>query len=81
MRITLLVGYQTRKGPVFIGQSTDGRFHPIWKDESLGSYHSLIGAVESISMGHVFSPSDGTDLAAMEIPSDPQYWLPAGELM
>lgn len=80
MKITLLYGHQTIKGPVFIGQSSDGRFHPMWQGESLGSYHSVIGAAESVSVGHVFTPPDGTDMGSLGIPSDLQLWAPAGEL-
>lgn len=81
MKITLIYGYKTRKGPVFIGQSSDGRFHPMWRDESLGSYHSLVGAVEDVAGGHVFTPSDGTDMGTLGLSSEPADWLPAKELM
>ncbi|MDO8903986.1 hypothetical protein [Hydrogenophaga sp.] len=79
--ITLLVGYMTKKGPVFIGQSLDGRFHPMWKNESLGSYHSVIAAIDDVAGGHTFSPSDGTDMDSLEISGDPGDWVPAKELL
>jgi hypothetical protein len=81
MRITLLLGYKTHKGPVFIGQCHKGRFHPLWRDESLGSYHSAVGAIEDVAGGHTFTPSDGTDMGALGISSDPGDWLAAKELM
>ena len=34
----LLYKFDTRVGTFYIGQSRDGRFHPIFDDESLGSY-------------------------------------------
>jgi hypothetical protein len=77
----LLYGFKTRKGIVFIGVDSGGRFHPIWDDESLGSYRSATAAIEDVSGGHVFTPSDGTDLGALGISSDPQDWLPAKALM
>lgn len=81
MQFRLLVGFLTRKGPVFIAQSTDGRFHPIWQDESLGSYPSAVAAIDDVAGGHTFTPSDGTDLGEMGISRDIGDWLPAGDLM
>ena len=81
MKITLLIGYKTAKGPVFIGRSDDGRFHPMWRDESLGSYHNAAGAIEDLAGGHVFTPSDGTNTGALGISSDPGDWVPARQLM
>lgn len=76
-QITLLWGHQTHKGPVFIGQTPDGRFHPVWKGESLGSYHSTQSAIENAAGGHAVSPSDGTDLGKLGISSDLGDWRPA----
>jgi hypothetical protein len=81
MKITLLYGHKTHKGPVFIGQSSDGRFHPMWRDESLGSYHNIAGAIEDVAGGHTFTPSDGTDLGSLGISGDPSDWVRAKELM
>ena len=81
MKITLLIGYKTHKGTAFIGRSGDGRYHPMWRDESLGSYQSLAGAVEDMAGGHVFTPSDGIDTGLLGLSSDPGDWLPAKELM
>lgn len=77
----LIYGHKTPAGPVFIGQSPDGRFHPIWEDESLGSYHSAIAAMEDLSGGHTFTPSDGTDMGALGISADPGDWVAARSLM
>ena len=81
MKFRLLIGHKTRKGPAFIAQSDDGRYHPMWGDESLGSYHSLVSAVEDVAGGHVFTPSDGTNMGSLGLSSDPGDWVPAGELM
>lgn len=80
MQFRLLIGYPTRKGPVFIAQSSDGRFHPVWNGESLGSYHSAVAAIDDVAGGHTFSPSDGTDLDELDISSDPGDRRPAAEL-
>lgn len=77
----LLLGFMTRQGPVFVGKDQHGRFHPIWKNESLGSYHSGVAAIDDVAGGHTFSPSDGTDLGSLGISSDPGDWVPARDLM
>jgi hypothetical protein len=81
MKFVLLIGHRTRKGPVFIGRSGDGRYHPIWQNESLGSYHNIVGAVEDVAGGHVFTPSDGTDTETLGLSADPGDWVAAKELM
>lgn len=78
-QIKLLIAHPTRKGPVFIGQSPDGRFHPVWKEEDLGSYHSAVAAIDDVSGGHTFTPSDGTDLGLLDISGDIGDWVPAGD--
>lgn len=73
-RIQLLLGYQTAKGPVFIGRTADGRFHPLWKEETLGSYPSIAAALDDVAGGHCKSPADGTDLDSLEISADIGRW-------
>lgn len=77
----LLLGFMTSKGPVFVGQDARGRFHPIWRDESLGSYVNAAAAIDDVAGGHTFSPSDGTDLCSLGISADPSDWVPAKSLM
>lgn len=81
MHMRLLIGHPSRKGPFFIGQSADGRFHPIWQGESLGSYHSAAAAVEDLAGGHTFWIPDGTDPGRLGLSSEPDDWVPAQELM
>jgi len=77
--IRLLIAHPTQKGPVFIGISSDGRYHPMWKSEDLGSYPSAVAAADDVAGGHTFTPSDGTDLGSLGISSDVADWLPAGD--
>ena len=74
MRMTLVLAHPTRKGVVFIGRSSDGRYHPIWKDESLGSYVNAPQAIDDVAGGHTFSPSDGTDMGSLGLSSDIGDW-------
>lgn len=80
MKIALLLAHPTRLGPVFIGKSIgDGRFHIVWKGDSLGAYISAPQAIDDAAGGHCWSPSDGTDLGKLGISSDIGDWLPAAD--
>ena len=79
MKLRLLLGHATTKGPVFIARSEDGRFHVMWRHESLGSYISAAHAADDAGGGHVFTPSDGTDLGELAISRDLGDWLPAAD--
>lgn len=77
----LLYGFLTAQGPIFIGQSTDGRYHPVWNGQSLGPYPSPVAAIDDVSRGRTYSPSDGTALEELRISSDIGFWVPAEALM
>ncbi len=81
MTITLLYGHPTAKGPVFIGQGSDGRYHPLWKGESLGPYPSATAAIDDVSGGHTYTPSDGCDMGSLGLSSDIADWLPAKDVV
>ena len=66
--------WRTRVGPFYIAHSSDGRFHPVFGDESLGSYHSPASAADDLAGGHTFSVSGGYDTARLGIPSDIGEW-------
>ena len=70
----LLYVYETRVGTFFIGQSPDGRFHPVFDGESLGSYLSPQHATDDLAGGHTFSPAGGFDTATLGIPEDISEW-------
>lgn len=74
MVMRLLYVCQTRAGPFFLGQSHDGRFHPMYNGESLGSYAHLDHAVDDLSGGHTFWPSSGIDPGRLGIPDDVDEW-------
>lgn len=76
----LVLAHRTRRKPVFIGQSADGRFHVIYDGQDLGSYISPEQAIDDAAGGHTFTPSDGTDLGALGLSDDIGDWLPAGDL-
>lgn len=60
--------WTTRIGTFYIAQSNDGRFHPVYDDESLGSYATAQQAAEDLAGGHTFSISSGVDTADLGIP-------------
>lgn len=73
----MLLGFNTRLGPVFVGMDAAGKYHPLWKGESLGAYPSLVAAVDDVARGKTRPPSDGTDTASLEIDCDWGNWSPA----
>ena len=69
----LLYVFHTRIGPFYIGEQ-NGRFHPIYKDDSLGSYATAWQAAEDLAGGHTFSISSGIGTATLGIPEDLGEW-------
>jgi hypothetical protein len=66
--------WSTRIGRFYIAQSNDGRFHPVYDDESLGSYATAQQAAEDLAGGHTFSISSGIDTADLGIPDQISDW-------
>lgn len=78
----LLLSYRTSVGTFYIGQSKDGRFHPIFNGESYGSYAQIFQASEDLAGGHTFSIIDPRTLTRIDtsrlgIPYDPREWSKA----
>ncbi len=69
----LLYVFHTRIGPFYIGEQ-NGRFHPIYEDEILGSYAHAWQATEDLARGHTSSISSGTDTATLGISEDLGEW-------
>jgi len=75
----LLLKCDTSVGTFFIGRSPDGRFHPIFDEESLGSYAHDWQATEDLANGVTFSvlhPETGDllDTSTLGIPDSPGDW-------
>jgi hypothetical protein len=68
-----LYACQTRVGPFYIAQIGD-RFHPVFDDELLGSYHSAASAADDLAGGHTFSVGSGIDTSELGIPDDIREW-------
>jgi hypothetical protein len=69
-----IYAWPTRIGHFYIAQSADGRFHPVYNDESLGGYQTAQQAAEDLAGGHTFSVSSGIDTADLDIPADITEW-------
>ena len=65
--------WNTRIGPFYIAEM-DGRYHPVYDGESLGSYARPEQAAEDVAGGHTFSISSGIDTATLGIPEDLCEW-------
>ena len=74
MTLKKLYCWRTRIGMFYIAQSNDGRFHPVYDDESLGSYAPAQQAAEDLAGGHTFSISSGIDTADLGIPDEISDW-------
>ncbi|MFT6779537.1 MAG: hypothetical protein ACJAV1_003480 [Paraglaciecola sp.] len=66
--------WKTRIGIFYICQSGDGRFHPVFENDSLGSYSQPWQAAEDLAGGHTFSISTGEDTSELEIPEHTDDW-------
>jgi hypothetical protein len=69
----LLYVHHTSIGPFYIGEA-DGRFHPIYDHDSLGSYACAWQAAEDLAGGHAFAISSGVDTAILGIPERIAEW-------
>jgi hypothetical protein len=65
--------WNTKIGPFYIAES-QGTFHPVFQDESLGSYATPEQAAEDLAGGHTFSISVGVDTATLGIPDEVTEW-------
>lgn len=69
----LLYLWNTRIGPFYIAE-LNGRFHPVYDDQPLGSYSTAQQAVDDLAGGHTFSISGGVDTATLGIPDELGEW-------
>lgn len=72
----LLYKYATKVGTFYIGQSNNGRYHPIFDNESLGSYAHPWQAAEDLAGGHTFTPNCDIDTDELDIPEHHSDWEP-----
>ena len=72
-KMKLLYKFETRIGTFYIGQQ-DGRYHPVFDNESLGSYSKDWQAAEDLAGGHTFSISSCIDTSTLGIPADLEEW-------
>lgn len=74
-----IIRYQTSVGTFLIAQSSDGRFHPVFNDEDLGSYTSVHHAVDDLVNNATFSvlhpqTSQMLDTSTLGLPENPGEW-------
>lgn len=72
--MNLLYSFATRAGRFFIGQSDDGRFHAIFRDQSLGSYLHAWQAADDLAAGATFSIPGVDDSSLLGISDDLKDW-------
>ena len=72
----LLYKFDTRVGTFYIGQSSDGQFHPIFNGRSLGHYAHAWQAAKDLADG-LTSPVPGLDdTSNLGIPAHHCEWTP-----
>jgi hypothetical protein len=65
--------YETSAGAFYIAEH-EGQFHPLFHEESLGSYATAQQAAEDLADGHTFSLPGGIDASDLGIPDDLGGW-------
>ncbi|MDO8776142.1 MAG: hypothetical protein Q7K57_47030 [Burkholderiaceae bacterium] len=75
-----LLRYPTQVGTFYIAQSTDGRFHPVFDDESLGSYRSIAHAINDLTSDATSSALhpktfELMDTSVLGLPDNPGEWI------
>lgn len=65
--------FKTRIGTFYIAEH-NARFHPVFDEDSLGSYVTAQQAAEDLAGGHTFSISSGIDTSSLGIPEDVSEW-------
>jgi hypothetical protein len=65
--------HKTKVGAFYIAEQ-DGRFHPMFRNEDLGSYATPQQAVDDLTGGHILNSLGGIDTATLAIPNRVQEW-------
>ena len=66
--------YETSAGAFYIAEH-NGHFHPLFQEESLGSYATAQQAAEDLAGGHTFSLPGGIDPSELGIPDELEDWV------
>jgi hypothetical protein len=65
--------FETSAGAFYIAEHK-GRFHPTFREESLGSYATPQQAAEDLAGGHTFSLPGGIEPSDLGIPDELEGW-------
>ena len=74
LAMKVMLTQKTAGGCVDIGKAPDGRFHVLWRGESLGSADSIPGAMGRASRGPLKKPIDGTDVTLLGVSRNDVDW-------
>jgi hypothetical protein len=66
--------YETPAGAFYIAEQ-NGRFHPVFQEQSLGSYATAQQAAEDLAGGHTFSLPGGIDPSDLGVPEELEDWV------
>jgi hypothetical protein len=66
--------YETSAGAFYIAEH-NGHFHPVFQEQSLGSYATAQQAAEDLAGGHTFSLPGGIDPGDLGVPENLADWV------
>lgn len=74
-----LLKHKTSAGTFYIAQSADGRYHPVFDNESLGSYANITHAIDDLVHNVTFSvlhpdTSELLDTSLLGLPEEAGEW-------
>ena len=64
--------FKSKAGPFYICKGDDGRFHVVFREQSLGSYQAALAAADDI--GHKFTAPGGVNPVEIGVPRDLSQW-------
>lgn len=79
--MTNLFYFNTVMGTFYIAKSSEGTYHPFFDEHDLGSYNSLVDAIEGLAYDSSFTVThpemgDPLDPSDLGIPDDISGWKP-----
>jgi hypothetical protein len=65
--------HKTQVGAFYIAEQ-DGRFHSLFRNETLGSYATMQQAVDQLTAGHIINSFGDLDTSTLALPKRVQEW-------
>jgi hypothetical protein len=66
--------FRSKAGPFYVSKSDDGRFHVVFREQSLGSYPAPLAAANDIGGRDTLTLPGGMNPVALGVPRDISKW-------